>query len=294
MDEFIDGVQMGDFEKMSHYFGTIGYNPTSPAYVYSIRYALNVKDHEMLKYLLQIAPLAHKFDPDTIAASVMTMNPLMFKDMIGHTAVGLQNTFTVHNHPLVIASRIGNVEVAKFIIEWIRKTNARYVENADAIKTMSLKMAARGGHVAIANMLITKPQHAHDIIAGLITNGHVDAVQRFSAHQLVDFTANNFELMRLCAPYPKILNQIMRHPSLVNVDMPTLYSLIAKEAAENHFHYTVDLVEESFKQKLTFLANTKVQATGCSVKDAVTETYIDLKGKHKNHMAHPSLTQFSF
>jgi hypothetical protein len=294
MDEFIDGVQRGDIDKMNEYVDTIGNDPLSPAYVYSVRYALNTKDPEMLEYLLELAPPDHIFDPDTISASVHTGHIDFFIKMIGVDMNGLKSTFTVHNHPLVIASRIGNRDVVEFIVNWIRTTKARHLKNADAIKTMSLKMAARGGHVSIANLLITKQQHAHDVVAGLITNGHVERVKRFANHKLVDFTANNFELMRICAPYPKVLNYIMRHPSLTAIkdNMPTEYSRIAMMAAQDHFHDTVDMVEKSFKRRLTIHANEKVLTTNCSAKNAVAETYMNLNHHHKQHLKHSSLKKF--
>lgn len=296
MDEFIDGVQKGDLEKMREYLGAIGSDPAAPVYVYAVRYAINSNDPEMLMFLLALAPRAHVFDPDTVMASVLSKHIDFFKAIVGPTKVGLKTVFTTHNHPLVVASRIGNRGVAKFIIDWIRDTKAQFTPNAQEIKTAALKMAARGGHVAIANLMITTPQHAHDVVAGLIVNGHVDKVKRFAAHPMVDFTENKYELLRLCAPYPKVLNYVMRHPSLTAIKekMPTEYSRISMTAAEDNYHDTVGLVEDSLQRRIAVHANAKIKATGCSANDAVAETFVNLNHRHKQHMEHSSLKQFSF
>jgi hypothetical protein len=296
MDEFIDGVQHGDLSKMVEYMSAVDPDTISPGYIYSVRFAIEANDPQMLNFLIALVPYSHIFDPDTVMASVMSNDVMIFKSIIGPTNIALKSKFTVHNHPLVVASRIGNTAVAKFVIDWIRDTKATFTPNALVIKTAALKMAARGGHVAIANLMITTPQHAHNFVAGLIVNGHVDMVRRFAAHPMVDFKENEYELLRLCAPYPKVLNYIMRHPSLASVQhaMPTEYSNIAMQSAVVHYYDTVSLVESSFKRRIALHANAKIQASGASVKDAVMETFVNLNQRHKKHMDHGSIKQFSF
>lgn len=298
MDEFTDGVQRGDIAKVSDHIGWLENNPNSPGYVYGVRYAVDNNDPQMLKYLLSaVDRYNHVFDIDTINASIMNSEPWFFKTLVGDEGEGLKQKVPPHKHPLVVAARVGNRMVAKYIVDWIRKgDNSKFLENPNAVKDLALKMAARGGHVAIANLLITDQDHAHQVIAGLIVNGHVDKVKRFAASDRVDFSANKFELLKLCAPYPSVLNYVMRHPSVVRFkdNMPTEYSQIAMVAAEDHYHDTVDLVERSFKKRLTLHASAKVKHTGCSTKDAVAETYSGLYNKHQSHLNHSSLKNFSF
>lgn len=298
MDEFIDGVQQGDLMKVAQYIGHVENNPNSPAFVYAVRYAIGANDPQMFTYLLSVIDKdEHVFDPDTIGASILSDNAGYFKALIGKDAVGLRTKVHPQKHPLVIAARVGNRVVVKEIVEWIRKDdNVKYIADPMKVKDLALTMAARGGHVAIANLLIKDQKHAHKAIVELVMNGHVDKVKRFAASNKVDFSANNFELLRLCAPYPSVLNYVMRHPSVVKYkdNMPTEYSHIAMVAAEDNYHSTVDMVEQSFKKKLTLHAAAKVGKTGCSTKAAVAEAYNGLYVNHQRHLQHGSLKNFSF
>lgn len=295
MDEFIDGVQRGDIKKVSEYIGHVEDTPNSPGYVYAVRHAIGANDPQMFSYLLSVIDREdHIFDPDTIAASILSENAGYFKALVGHKGEGLSTKVPPQKNPLVIAARVGNRIVSKYIVDWIRKGNI--IDDPTVVKDLALKMAARGGHIAIANLLITDQDHAHQVVAGLIVNGHVEKVKRFAANKKVDFSANNFELLRLCAPFPSVLNYVMRHPSIVQHkdNMPTEYSHIAMVAAEDNYHDTVDLVEKSFKQRLTLHASVKVGKTGCSTKSAIAEAYTGLHVNHQRHLQHGSLKDFSF
>lgn len=234
MEDFIDSIQRGDLEKVADTFGIVSEDTRSPAYVYAVRSAISMRDFQMLEYLLRAVNMDdYMFDVDTISVSAMH-DIKIFEMVIGLWNQGLTLEFPVHKHPLVVASRIGNHKVAAFVVDWIRTTEAVHVKEPVVLKDFALKMAARGGHVSIANMLITKSSHANEVVATLLANGHIDQVKRFANNKFVDFSANNFELLKLCAPHPTLLHFVMRHPSLSEsaYNLPTEYSQIAMMAAK--------------------------------------------------------------
>lgn len=298
MDEFIDGVQHGDIAKVAEYVGYIQDNPHSPAFVYAIRYAIGINDMQLFTYLLSAIDCDdYVFDTDTIIASIMSENVEYFTRLIGKDGVGLQTKVIPKKHPLVVAARVGNMAVVKQIVDWVRKdNNIRFISDPALVKYLTLKMAARGGYVAIANLLIINKEQAHGVVIELIANGHIDKVKRFAISDKVDFSANNFELLRLCAPYPLVLNCIMRHPSMVKIkdNMPTEYSRIAMTAAEDNHLSTVDMIEKSFKRNLNMYALSNVNKTSCSTTAAVDKAFNQLYISHKEHTNQGSFTNFSF
>jgi hypothetical protein len=286
--ELIHKIQMGDIHGATGYLhqlydenphGGVEFEYTAE-FVYAVRLAVSRDDVDMCELLTSMIEdrNKHVFDVETIAAAAIKSLPV-FKLIVGGDGHGLTNPALRGNHPLVMASYVGNVGVAKYIVEWLRVGGGVYhTRDPNGLKTEALNAAVLANSIVVISMLITEKTHAVDAFTGLLKRGRVESAIRLSKNKFLDFCVDNFALLKLCAPYPSLLKHVMRHKSLVKFhkSMPTPYSQLAMDNAFNAHYETMDRQALSFRQAVVTCAASNVLRTGCSTHDAVTSAHTDM------------------
>lgn len=290
--EFVHNVRMGNIDVAMGYMDQLSAEMAqtdkriydSAEYVYALRVAISRNDYEMCDMLTAILHDEHIFDKDTILSAAYK-DIKVFMAIVGHTGHGLYSKeFSGVEHPLISAAKVCNTPVAKYIIEWIRTADQTKISGLTRLKTETIKAAATSNCVVICNLLIKDESNAKLAYKTLIECGHVDSARRFANSKYLDFSKNSFELVKLAAPFPSLLKFVLRHPSLVpyHDKMPTEYSQLAMNDAMNDFHETSDMISKSFEVTVRKHAVSKIMATGCSTRDAVTKAHSELKHHYDN------------
>jgi hypothetical protein len=91
--------------------------------------------------------------------------------------------------------------------------------------------------------------HVHNAIASLITNGNHRQIPRMLSHPEIDFSHNDFELLKLCSIYIVELMEISRHKSIYeNYDrLPADYYRHIVDASKTKFEKTHELMQVKHK-----------------------------------------------
>lgn len=285
--ELIHHVKRGDINEVKGYLQQLidekGHDdfPSSPEYVYALRVAISRNDPDMCAAMTNVLCHHDMVDAGTVIAASYK-NVRVFMAVVGVDGHCLMNKeFNTNNHPIVTAASVGNFPVVKFIVDWIRDGGGAefIIKNMkiDQLKQNIITQAAMANSVSICKLVATTDQHNVLAFKTLVSVGHTDAAKRFIND--VDFMANNFELMKMCAPFPDLLEEAMKSKSLVKhkYDMPTLYSKLAMESANMHVDEHLESVRRSFKNQLKIEASAHALATGCSTKEAITAAHAKLK-----------------
>jgi hypothetical protein len=254
---------------------------STPEYVYAVRVAISRNDDQMCELLTSVLDKGHVFDAGTVlAASCKSLR--VFTAIVGAGGHGLNNVELFKNHPLVLAASVGNTKVASFIIDWIRAGGTNFIPKMNELKHEALVTAASVSSVSICKLLITNAPHVNLAVVTMIRAGHTDSVIRLLHNTDLDFAADNFELLKLAAPYPGLLKQVMRHPSLkkYHYDMPTVYSQFAMTDAMDTHEGNMENLIDKFRDEVTLHARAAIKASGCPRKTALTAAYAKLKPKY--------------
>lgn len=252
----------------------------TPEYAYALRTAISRNDPEMCAILTGVLPNDKVLDARTvIAASYKDVN--VFIAVVGVDGHCMMNSeFNSEYHPIITACSVGNYDVVKFIVDWIRDGDgAMYLLKSmdlEKLKRNVIIQAAMSNSVSICKLVAIKYEQKVLAFNTLISYGHIDGAKRFVSE--LDFTNNDFELLKVCAPYPDLLEVVMGSESLqpYRNDMPTVYSQLAMNSHYNHKDYHVDQMTNHFNKQLKIAAKQKMIETGCSTKDAITSAYYSL------------------
>lgn len=193
----------GDFEKILDRIVTS--NETDHDFILAVRYLVETRNIETLKLIFENKSIAKMNDRKcvTLAAESTVEIFKMFSPLFNHT-------FPVESHPLVMACSSGSIEMVKTITSLIRQGKLP-TEDVAKLKDFAIKVSARKGRVAVLMELCKTRQQVHNAVASLITNGNHRQIPRMLSHPEIDFSENNFELLKLCSTHIIELMEISRH-----------------------------------------------------------------------------------
>jgi hypothetical protein len=189
-------------------------------------------------------------DPDTVrAASLKSVD--VFKAIVGDNGHCLvNNKFPVVEHPLITSIASGNEPVAKFVIEWIRSGGVRYIDDVVSLKRQAVLAACTTNLVSIVEMLSTDKEVLVEVFKNLILIGHIDSAKHIATTDTrLDFSENDFQLLRVCAPFPSLLQEVVKSKSLEQFEkaMPTVYSQIVMDTMKERHKKTKSNVRKKSK-----------------------------------------------
>jgi hypothetical protein len=260
----------------------------TPEFVYALRTAISRNDAVICRILTDVLDNTDVIDAGTVtAASFKSVE--VFMAVVGVKGHCLLNPeFNEANHPILSAASVGNFPVVKFIVDWIRDGGgAEFLiktTKIEVLKNNVIIQAAMANSVSICKLIATHEDHHLLAFKTLVSAGHTDGAKRLVNE--VNFVANSFELLKICAPFPDLLEYAMRSKSLKDYKdkMPTVYSQLAMQSAITHHEDHVDSVTKAFKEKLKMEATRQVLESGCSTKDAITSAHAKL---HKHYITDP-------
>ena len=285
--ELVYSVKKGDANSVKHHLhqlldenGTHNGIVNTPEFVYALRMAIAKNDALSCRVLTDVLNNNDMVDAATVTAASFK-SPEVFMAVVGVKGHCLVNAeFNEVNHPLLSAASVGNAGVVKFIVDWIRDGGgAQFLINSvdvEQLKNNTIIQAAMSNSVSICKLIATHDDHKLLAFKTLVSAGHADSAKRLAND--VNFVANNYELLKICAPYPTLLETAMRSKSLQGRqnDMPTEYSNLAMQSAMNHHNDHADSISNAFKHKLKIEATRHALETGCSTRDAVTAAHAKL------------------
>jgi hypothetical protein len=292
--ELIHSIKQGDVNSAKEHLEDIlddeGHDRIveSPQYVYALRSAIDRNDPLMCRVITNVLHNSDMVDAGTvIAASIKHLD--VFMAVVGTDGHCLKNPeFTSDTHPLLSAASVGNFGVVKFIVDWIRDGGGvQWMTthlDIEKLKINTIKQAAMSNSVSICKLIATRYDHKLLVFKMLVMAGFPDSAKRMVND--VDFAANNFELLKVCAPYPSLMEHAMQSESLKNHrgSMPTTYSQLSMYAAENSHDENVYSISQAFKNNLRIEATRYVLETGCSTREAVTNAHAKLSKHYTSHL----------
>ena len=292
--ELVDSIKHGDVnsakEHLEHLLDDEGHDGIvgSPQYVYALRSAVDRNDPLMCRAITDVLHNSDMVDAGTIIAAAFK-DQAVFMAVVGTDGHCLKNPeFNSDVHPILSAASVGNFAVVKFIVEWIRDGGGAewLVSNLDVerLKNNTIIQAAMGNSVSVCKLVATHDDHKLLAFKTLVMAGFSDSAKRLVND--VNFAANDFELLKVCAPYPGLLEQAMGSDSLKKYrkNMPTTYSQLSMYVAENHHDSHVESLRNSFKKNLRIEATRHALETGCSTKEAITAAHTKLSKHYTQHI----------
>ena len=292
--ELVNSIKQGDVnsakEHLEHLLDEEGHNgiTASPQYVYALRSAIGRNDPMMCRTMTNVLHHSDMVDAGTLIAAAFK-HVDVFIAVAGVDGHCLKNPeFTSDIHPILSAASVGNKGVVKFIVDWIRDgEGAKWlVGNLDVerLKNNTIVQAAMGNSVSVCKMIATHDDHKLLAFKTLVVAGFSDSAKRLVDD--VNFAANNFELLKVCAPYPGLLEHAMGSKSLKKhrKSMPTTYSQLSMYVAENNHDEHVESVRHAFKKNLKIEATRHALETGCSTREAITAAHTKLSKHYTKHL----------
>lgn len=286
--ELVHKIRIGDVDSAREIMEQADHEniEMSPEYVYALRTAISRNDTAMCRMLTSFLENDGMIDHQTVTAAAYK-DITVFIEVVGVDGHCLANKELEQSttHPLVAAASVGNSRVAKFIIDWIREGGIKHLDNVVKLKQDALLAAAMSKSVSIIKLLATDKETLRKSFKDLVKMGHSDAAKRLANDTRLDFAENNFELLRDCAPFPNLLDEVMKNPSLkaYQTSMPTVYSQLAMDNAINSHEEKNDALVNSFQRNLKLHASNKILATGCGTREAVTAAHAELNGHLHDH-----------
>jgi hypothetical protein len=230
----------------------------------ALRIALMKKNVEIIKMLEQNYDF-NVLDQRTVGLAAEC--PLAIWEVVAEFPNTLKLVYTKGNHPLTIAFRLGNYEVAKWMKKWADDNNV-----PRELKEHALYEAAEMGHVDVCKLYTVSDKYLAVVIKSLVKNGHSDKVKHFTRSSVNDFSHNEFEMVITCSAHFDALCAILRHPSVQEkVNMLPEYIQLANEVCKDSW-------EHRKKEHMGFYAQNKIApavkqkiASGMDKDDAMEE-----------------------
>lgn len=278
----ITALVRGDMEKVLD--RVCGIDEKDHEFFLTVRYLVEIQDEESLKIVFTKKSM--KKYGDTKAVSLAAMGSLkifkLFKPLY-------DVDYTIQGHPLLSACSTGNAQIVEYMIPLIRKGKFP-VKNPKDLKKASIKIAARRGNIRIIKSLCkdNDREGIHSAVSIMITNGQHRKIPRLLDHPAIDFSHNDFELLRACSPYVVELFEIARHKSVYsNYDKltPEYYKLVV-DAARQKFNHDREQVQKHHEKKV--LETCKMIHTGANtgeftgVRDDVKNFFLYMAEKPVN------------
>lgn len=221
----------GDFEAILDRLSDV--TESDQEFVIAVRYLVETRNKETLELFFENKSLVKMNDKKcvTLAAESTLEIFKMFKPMY-------DTTFPVETHPLISACSTGKTEIVEYIVSLIKGGKLKS-PNPQQLKDFAIKVAARKGYVSILMILCKTKLHVHNAIAALVTNGNHKQIPRMLSHPEIDFSDNDFELLKLCSAYIVELMEISRHR--------TVYDNYARLPAD-YYRHAVDASKIKFEK----------------------------------------------
>jgi hypothetical protein len=239
----------GDYEDILNKISWVDENDQD--FIISIRYLVEKNNVELLQIIFDSKSVMKFGDKKVVSLAAESSVEVfeLFEALFDHE-------YHFETHPLISACSTGNTKVVKIIIDHIR--NGRLNTNdPKKLKELAIKIAARKGLISVLMLLCKTHEHVHNAISGLISNGNHKQIPRMLSHPELDFSTNDFELLKLCSLYVVELIEISRHKSVYeNYDkLPADYYRKAVDAAKKKFIKSNKLMRDQHTKKVKETAN---------------------------------------
>lgn len=229
----------------------VSVNEKDQEFILSIRYLVEINNIELLELIFEHKSMTVHSDKKLVSlAAESTLE--IFK--LFTPLYDLE--FPHEEHPLVKACSVGKADIVKFIIEQIRNGYLK-TDDMHKLKSLAIKIAARKGYVSVLLLLCKTREHVHNAVGGLLTNGNHKQVPRMMVHPEIDFSTNDFELLKLCSMYTVELIQISRHKSVYNKydKLPADYYRHVVDASKANFDKTHQYLRKKHTDNVRDTAN---------------------------------------
>lgn len=238
-------------------------------FILAVRYLVETKNVEALEIIFKDKDIEKVVDKKvvTLAAAGPLKIFKMFKHLFGES-------FSVQHHPLITACSTDNMELVKFIVSKVRDGHFK-TDDPHKLKDVAIKMSARKGNIVNLKLLCKTRGHIHDAIAIMLTNGNHHKVPRLLNHPEVDFSVNDFELLKLCAPFIVELMEISRHKSVHSNydDLPADYYRHVVDAAKAKFERKHNHLKSEYEKKILH-SSSMIMKTSSSISKEEQEKLI--------------------
>lgn len=234
----------GDHEKILDKISNV--SEKDQDFILSIRYLVETNNVELLRLIFDNKSVVSLGDLKVVSLAAESSLEIfkMFKPLF-------DKEFHFETHPLINACATGNTQVVKYIVNRIRNGD---IESNDPhkLKELAIKIASRKGYVSVLLQLCKTREHVHHAISGLISNGNHKEVPRMLVHPEVDFSTNDFELLKLCSVFTVELLQISRHKSVYENynKLPADYYRNAVDASKQQFQNGHGLMQHKHKMNV--------------------------------------------
>jgi len=174
-----------------------------------VRYLVQTQQMNVLQNIFKEIEIENYVDNKILRVATGSTVPIfkMFRHLF-------HNDMDVSIHPLIGACLNDNLPLVVYIKRLIRSKTMGSNDNV-RLRDMAIRIASQKGNVAIVKQLCKTPQHMHDSISIMIDTGHHSKIVRFLDSKIVDFSINNFEILKKCSSYIRELLQIVRHKSIL-------------------------------------------------------------------------------
>lgn len=234
----------GNFEDIVETLGKA--KESDQDFILAIRYLVETQNYHALELVFEQKNAAKMSDKKvvTLAAEGSLEIFKIFRSMY-------DERFTVEAHPLIAACAVQNTQIVKYIVSLIKKGKLA-TDEPHKLKDLAIKISARKGNVVILKLLCKTQVHIHNAIATMLTNGNHAKVPRLLDHPALDFSVNDFELLKLCSPYIVELMEISRHKSVYSKydDLPADYYRHVVDASKAKFEKNHGLMKRKHISKV--------------------------------------------
>jgi hypothetical protein len=215
-------------------------------FILAVRYLVEIKSFRALELIFREKDIKKVIDKKVV--TLAAAGPLKIFKMFEHL---FGESFSVQNHPLITACATDNMQLVKFIVGEVREGNFK-TDDPHKLKEVAIKISARKGNIVNLKLLCKTRGHVDDAIAIMLTNGNHHKVPRLLGHPEVDFSVNDFELLKLCAPFIVELMEISRHKSVYSKydELPADYYRHIVDAAKAKFERKHNDIKSQYEKKI--------------------------------------------
>ncbi len=278
----------GDFQALKEYIEGDTFKRQNQEILLAVRIALQRNENEIVKYFDEMFNMAIK---DVKVIGLAAEANLKIWKLFEEKPTTWQVKYNKHNHPLVVASRSGNYDVAKSLRMWIKKHPDVVPET---IVDHSVYEAAEMGHVEICKLYTISDSYMSLVISALVRNGHANKVKCIVRTPTTDFSYNNFEMLRTCDAHFDAMCAILRHPSVDSkIDQLEDYFKFARAACygdwkirqKSHLDGLTKVLQEKISQK-------KIQ--GVDEATSIIASQGEMANRIKAHLVEHDLESFVY
>jgi hypothetical protein len=253
----------------------------------ALRIAIQQKNVEIVKLFDEVFNLDIK---DKRTVSLAAESSLEIWEIFASKPSVLKVPYCKNTHPLTVAFRAGNYDVARWLKRWADEGGGVSTE----YKVHALYEAAEQGHVNVCKLYTVSEKYMAVVIKSLVKNGHADKVVEFVKNPHTDFSYNNFEMLTTCAAYFNAMCAILRHPSVQSKinDLPDYYKK-ANEACRTDW----DIRKKVHMDVLTKRMADRIQVLedqGMSRPTAVETAKLEFAKTIKKHLCEYDLDFFTY